>query len=50
MAQMIDFFEEMEVEHNGLINESSSSKDLLDHITEKMDERMEGMVGRFQPG
>ncbi len=50
MAPLLKFFEGLEAELQELIDRGSSSQDLLDHVTEKLDELMEGMTGRFQPG
>ena len=47
---MLNFFEGLEVELQGLIDVDSSSKDLLDHVTEKMGELMEGGSGRSNRG
>jgi len=41
LASMLDFFEGLEVELQGLIEEGASSRDLLDHVTKKMGELKE---------
>ena len=38
---MLDFFEGLEVELQGLIDDGVSSRGLLDHVTEKMGELKE---------
>lgn len=50
IAPMLEFFEGMEAELQALVDEDATSQDLLDYVTEKMDELMEGMAGSFQPG
>lgn len=50
MAPMLEFFEGLETELQAFIDQGASSQDLLDHVTEKMGELMEGMAGMFQPG
>jgi hypothetical protein len=46
LASMLDFFEGLEVELQGLIDEGFSSQDLLDHVTRRMGELLEGVSGR----
>ncbi|MCW3989572.1 MAG: hypothetical protein NWE88_05815 [Candidatus Bathyarchaeota archaeon] len=50
MAPMLEFIEGLEPELQGLIDQGASSQGLLDHVTEKMDELMEGMAGRSKRG
>ena len=50
MAPMLEFFEGLVTELQAFIDQGASSQDLLDHVTEKMGELMEGMAGMFQPG
>ena len=50
MAPMLEFIEGLETELQGLIDQGASSQGLLDHVTEKMDELMEGMAGRSKRG
>lgn len=50
IAPMLDFFEGLEIELQGLIDEGASSQDLLDHVSGKMSELMEGGSGRSNRG
>ena len=50
VSPFLEFFEELETEIQGLIDQGASSQDILDHVSEKMQEIMEEMSSRFQPG
>ena len=50
IAPMLDFFEGLEVELQGLIDEGASSQGLLDHVSGKMGERVEDGSGRSNRG
>jgi hypothetical protein len=50
VAPMLNFFEGLEVELQGLFDEGVSSRDLLDHVSGKMSELMEGGSGRSNRG
>ena len=50
LAPMLEFFEGMEAELQGLIDQGASSQGLLDHVTEKMGELTGGRAGMFPPG
>lgn len=50
MAPMLEFIEGLETELQVLIDQGASSQGLLDYVTEKMDEMMEGVSGRSKRG
>jgi hypothetical protein len=50
LAPMLDFFEGLEVELQGLIDKGLSFQNLFDHITGKMGELMESVFRRSKQG